>query len=182
MDELFEASILRDCEQAFEYLEQRTSRLAAVSVACIVELVLHLKLCLILTCTHQPPIATNAGKGPILLKFCNDLLRRLSRTRDATFCGRILVLLASVFPPEDRSGINLSGAFNLENTTEYDMEPEAEHGDGTSIIKGLPTPPKDFYKVFWGIQDYFSNPLRVFSPEQMVSFRKVTLCFNLNGI
>jgi len=45
------------------------------------------------------------GKGLILLRFCNELLRRVSKTENTVLCGKILMFLASVFPLTERSGI-----------------------------------------------------------------------------
>ncbi|XP_029348171.1 THO complex subunit 1-like [Acyrthosiphon pisum] len=39
-----------------------------------------------------------------LLRMCNDLLCRLSRSRNTVFCGRILLFLAIFFPFSERSG------------------------------------------------------------------------------
>jgi len=47
------------------------------------------------------------GKGLILLRFCNELLRRVSKTENTVLCGKILMFLASVFPLTERSGIHL---------------------------------------------------------------------------
>ncbi|CAG2123086.1 unnamed protein product, partial [Medioppia subpectinata] len=52
-----------------------------------------------------------------LLRSCNDLLRRLSRSQNTVFCGRILVFLARFFPLFERSGLNLNSDFNHENAT-----------------------------------------------------------------
>lgn len=39
-----------------------------------------------------------------LLRMCNDLLRRLSRSQNTVFRGRILLFLARFFPFSERSG------------------------------------------------------------------------------
>lgn len=39
-----------------------------------------------------------------LLRLCNDLLRRMSRTTATVFCGKILLFLAKFFPFSERSG------------------------------------------------------------------------------
>ena len=54
----------------------------------------------------------------IFLLFA-DLLRRLSRTQQTVFCGRILLFLARFFPITERSGLNVVSEFNLDNTTVY---------------------------------------------------------------
>lgn len=40
-----------------------------------------------------------------LLRMCNDLLRRLSRSQNTVFRGRILLFLAKFFPFSERSGM-----------------------------------------------------------------------------
>lgn len=57
----------------------------------------------------------------MILRMCNDLLKRLSRTVDTSFCGRILVLLAHALPLCEKSGLNLVSHFNLDNITKYDV-------------------------------------------------------------
>jgi len=57
-----------------------------------------------------------------LLRICNDLLRRLSRTQNTVFCGRILLFLAKFFPFSERSGLNVISEFNLDNYTVYTKE------------------------------------------------------------
>ena len=49
-----------------------------------------------------------------LLRMCNDLLRRLSKSQDTVFCGRILLFLARLLPLDEKSGLNLMSNFNLE--------------------------------------------------------------------
>jgi len=47
-------------------------------------------------------------KGKVLLRMCNELIRRLSRTEDTVYCGRIMMFLANVYPISDRSGQNMN--------------------------------------------------------------------------
>jgi len=63
------------------------------------------------------------GKGPVLLRLCNELLRRLSKAEDTIFCGRILIFLSKSFILGERSGVNLRGEFNVENITLFDKMP-----------------------------------------------------------
>uniref|UniRef100_A0A0M3HLT3 PEROXIDASE_4 domain-containing protein n=1 Tax=Ascaris lumbricoides TaxID=6252 RepID=A0A0M3HLT3_ASCLU len=57
----------------------------------------------------------------LVLRMCNDLLKRLSRTVDTSFCGRILVLLARALPLCEKSGLNLVSHFNVDNVTKFDL-------------------------------------------------------------
>uniref|UniRef100_S4RFN5 Uncharacterized protein n=1 Tax=Petromyzon marinus TaxID=7757 RepID=S4RFN5_PETMA len=45
----------------------------------------------------------SAGKN-YLLRMCNDLLRRLSKSQNTVFCGRIQLFLARLFPLSEKSG------------------------------------------------------------------------------
>jgi THO complex subunit 1 len=58
-----------------------------------------------------------------VLRLCNDLLKRLSRSIDTQFCGRILVFLANFFPLNEKSGLNIVGQFNTDNVTRYEQRP-----------------------------------------------------------
>ncbi|KAG8518883.1 THO complex subunit 1, partial [Galemys pyrenaicus] len=48
-----------------------------------------------------------------------DLLRRLSKSQNTVFCGRIQLFLARLFPLSEKSGLNLQSQFNLENVTVF---------------------------------------------------------------
>ena len=50
-----------------------------------------------------------------LLRICNDLLRRLSRTQNTVFCGRILLFLAKFFPFSERCYPLPSKKINIAN-------------------------------------------------------------------
>ncbi|KAK4926238.1 hypothetical protein LTR66_016360, partial [Elasticomyces elasticus] len=60
------------------------------------------------------------SKKNVCLRFCNDLLRRLSRAEDAAFCGRVFIFMFLGFPLHDKSSVNLRGDFHTENVTTYD--------------------------------------------------------------
>ena len=64
----------------------------------------------------------------VILRCCNELLRRLSRAEDAVFCGRVFIFLFQSFPLGDRSSVNTKGEFNVENITTFEdtvFEPQA---------------------------------------------------------
>lgn len=67
------------------------------------------------------------GKGLILLRLLNELLRRLpkSKTEDVVFCGRILTFLSSSYPLGEKSGVNLRGNYNTGKVTSYEMSSKA---------------------------------------------------------
>ena len=66
-------------------------------------------------------------KSLIILRACNELLRRLSRAEDTVFCGRVFIFLFQSFPLGDRSSVNLRGEYHVENVTVYEsLPPKAE--------------------------------------------------------
>ncbi|KAF9361291.1 DNA repair protein rad50 [Mortierella sp. AD094] len=97
IEEVLELQTVECSEHIYNYLESRVERLTVHMVA-------------------------GKGKGLTLLRLCNELLRRLSKAKNTVFCGRILMLLASVFPLTERSGVNLRGEFNTENVTLVENE------------------------------------------------------------
>ena len=50
------------------------------------------------------------------------MLRRLSRSQNTVFCGRILLFLAKFFPFSERSGLNVDSEFNLDNLTTFGVK------------------------------------------------------------
>lgn len=56
----------------------------------------------------------------IILRSCNELLRRLSRAEDTVFCGRVFIFLFQSFPLGDKSAVNLRGEYHTENVTTFD--------------------------------------------------------------
>ncbi|PKI83790.1 hypothetical protein MVES1_002348 [Malassezia vespertilionis] len=142
-------------------------------------------------------IMPSSGKGLVLLRMCNELLRRLSKQYKphAAFSGRIRTLLSNTFPINERSGVNLKGDFDIDNVTVWDEEEEKDvameeetqedthkedsnekeqrlkqtHNDAQSPEALLASP--HFYRLFWSLQYYFSHPSLLFSEEQ-----DTTLC------
>ncbi|XP_040027315.1 THO complex subunit 1 isoform X1 [Gasterosteus aculeatus] len=132
-----------------------------------------------------------AGKN-YLLRMCNDLLRRLSKSQNTVFCGRIQLFLARLFPLSEKSGLNLQSQFNLENVTVFNKnEQESTFGqkhteekeDGMEVEEGemgeeeAPAPcsiPIDYnlYRKFWTLQDYFRNPVQCYDKFSWMTFLK----------
>ncbi|ORY88179.1 THO complex, subunit THOC1, partial [Leucosporidium creatinivorum] len=81
---LIEVQTLTVCERIFSWIESRVERLTKGMQAM-------------------------RGKGPVLLRISNELLRRLPRSKQehVVFSGRILLFLSSVFPLGEKSGVNL---------------------------------------------------------------------------
>lgn len=115
-----------------------------------------------------------------LLRMCNDLLRRLSRSQQTVFCGRILLFLAKFFPFSERSGLNIVSEFNLENHTEFGSE-KSEGDDLEQITKdddkSETKVPIDYslYRKFWALQDFFRNPNQCYQKIHWKVFSVVSL-------
>ena len=96
LSDMFDILTLNNCEVLFKTVEQEVA-------------------------TWREPLFFASGKNN-LLRICNDLLRRLSRTQNTVFCGRILLFLAKFFPFSERSGLNVISEFNLDNVTNFNKE------------------------------------------------------------
>ena len=82
--EMLEAQTADQCSQAFCYLEQRVDKLRQ------------------LTENGEHKYSQAA-----LLRCCNTLMQRLSKSSSLLLCGRVLMLLAHVLPLTEKSGVNL---------------------------------------------------------------------------
>jgi THO complex subunit 1 len=80
----------------------------------------------------------NQNKNLIVLRSCNELLRRLSRAEDAVFCGRVFIFLFQSFPLGDKSSVNLRGEFHVENVTTFEESatPLEEAGEAMDVDSG----------------------------------------------
>lgn len=93
-----------------------------------------------------------------ILRACNDLLRRLSQYQNTVFCGRILIFLADFFPLFERSGLNLASEFNLDNSTNFDLNDTSKEEPSENPEDDKFKIDSSFYRKFWQIQEYFRNP------------------------
>ncbi|EED18329.1 THO complex subunit Tho1, putative [Talaromyces stipitatus ATCC 10500] len=93
IEELLDSQTVDGCRKVFDYLESRRE---------------------INTAKHFE------SKKLIILRSCNELLRRLSRAEDTVFCGRVFIYMFQSFPLGDKSSVNLRGEFHTENVTTFD--------------------------------------------------------------
>ncbi|KAJ5207074.1 THO complex subunit THOC1 [Penicillium cf. griseofulvum] len=93
IEELLDSQTINGCRKVFDYLESRRERNTKK----------HFK-----------------QKSLVILRSCNELLRRLSRAEDTVFCGRVFIYLFQSFPLGDKSSVNLRGEFHSENVTTFD--------------------------------------------------------------
>ena len=117
--------------------------------------------------------------------FFSDLLRKLSRSQNTEFCGRILLFLAKFFPFSERSGLNVVSEFNLENTTVFSTAEEASDENGQIDHMEVDSDLKieadqrslkvDYalYSKFWQLQDFFRNPSQCYTNVKWRTFSSV---------
>lgn len=114
-----------------------------------------------------------------LLRMCNDLLRRLSRSQQTVFCGRILLFLAKFFPFSERSGLNIVSEFNLDNHTVFGDE-KIEENLGEPMEEDDKIENKiqidyNLYRKFWALQDFFRNPNQCYNKIHWKVFSAVSI-------
>ncbi|KAI1131510.1 THO complex subunit 1 transcription elongation factor-domain-containing protein [Nemania abortiva] len=101
VEELLDSQTVDGCRKVFDFLESRRERITAKNLK---------------------------QKSLVILRSCNDLLRRLSRAEDAAFCGRVYIFMFQSIPPGDRSSVNLRGEYHVENVTAFEETPAAVDG------------------------------------------------------
>ncbi|RJE27393.1 nuclear matrix protein [Aspergillus sclerotialis] len=111
IEELLDSQTIDGCRKVFDYLESRRER--------------NTKVCILSRSgVHVRPLTLVKKhfkqKSLIILRSCNELLRRLSRAEDTVFCGRVFIFLFQSFPLGDKSAVNLRGEYHTENVTTYD--------------------------------------------------------------
>jgi THO complex subunit 1 len=154
LGDIFDCLTLDICEEIFSFVEAHVS-------------------------TWVRPEFYSAGKI-LLLRMCNDLLRRLSSAQNTVFCGRIQLFLAQLFPLSEKSALNLMSHFNLENITAFNEDelrgtktsatctPMEVESTSFSFDTADTNAPIDFnlYRRLWSLQDFFRQPTQCYSSEQ----------------
>lgn len=56
----------------------------------------------------------------MLLRACNNLLSRISKSQHTVLCGRVSMFLSMLFPLHERSAMNLSGVVNVGHKADVD--------------------------------------------------------------
>ncbi|KAF7559324.1 hypothetical protein G7046_g4828 [Stylonectria norvegica] len=164
-EELLDSQTISGCRKIFDFLEARRERITAN----------HFK-----------------QKQLIILRSCNELLRRLSRAEDTAFCGRVFIFMFQSFPLGDKSSVNLRGEYHVENVTTYENVPS--DGDSKMDVDSAADTPKDstgprgtpkeakkadkplepdaLYPLFWSLQESFSQPKRLFELPHFTAFKE----------
>ncbi|KAJ2674302.1 hypothetical protein IWW42_001802 [Coemansia sp. RSA 1085] len=92
-------------------------------------------------------MTATGGKGIVMLRMCNNLLRRIPQATMSEFAGR--VQLFNSFALSERSGVNLRGDFD------HTSQPHIETTDETTAV----------YRAFWSLQKYFADPQLLLNEE-----------------
>ncbi|KAJ1662070.1 hypothetical protein IW140_005700 [Coemansia sp. RSA 1813] len=100
-------------------------------------------------------IIATGGKGIVMLKMCNNLLRRIPHSTMSQFAGRVQTYVANSFPLSERSGVNLRGDFDQSNLP--------------ALAAPVQEDDRDLYQAFWSLQEYFANPQKLVTLEHQES-------------
>jgi THO complex subunit 1 len=115
VEELLDSQTIAGCRKIFDYLESRRERITARHFS---------------------------QKNLVILRSCNELLRRLSRAEDTAFCGRVFIFMFQSFPLGDRSSVNLRGEYHTENVTTFDVLPQTKADTEKMDLESDPFPKK----------------------------------------
>ncbi|XP_073993532.1 THO complex subunit 1-like isoform X2 [Rhodnius prolixus] len=145
LSDLLDTSTVAKCEKIFDFVERHVA-------------------------TWKEPLFFSACKNNIL-RMCNDLLRRLSKTQHNNFSGRILLFLAMFFPFSERSGLNVVSEFNIDSFMKYDTEELKDDVDESmEIVDNSIKLDSTFYTKFWSLQEYFRSPNLCYNKPQWKEF------------
>mmetsp|Transcript_38925 Transcript_38925/g.69706 ORF Transcript_38925/g.69706 Transcript_38925/m.69706 type:complete len:558 (-) Transcript_38925:145-1818(-) len=141
LEDVVEAATVDECRDVFTYMESQVSVL------------------------RQPHLFDGKLGGKlVMLRCCNQLLRRLSKGNNELLCGRISMLLSWLLPVWDKSGLNQLGATNTTNPLVIeDVQEGATDSNGAPIDV-------QFYRTFWGLQKHFQRPLAALEAANWGSF------------
>ncbi|CAG8596353.1 6449_t:CDS:10 [Funneliformis caledonium] len=128
LEELLETQPMEVCETLYQFLETNKQRLLV-------------------------DLKPTQGKGLVLLRLSNELIRRASKSNHNAFRGRVLIFLSNSYALGERSGVNVRGECNIENVTSYNALQEGEKAE--------------FYNTFWNLQTYFNNPPKIFDGNNL---------------
>ncbi|ETN18936.1 hypothetical protein PPTG_04381 [Phytophthora nicotianae INRA-310] len=151
LEDLMEGQTINTCEKVWELLESRKDKLTTPAFIAEKGRTTKASLC--------------------LLRMCNALLRRLSKTHNSVFCGKILVFLSFTFALSERSAVNLTGKANVTNVTVFEDQDAFDLAEATDVAKASEVVPGleidsdpsadvgpidyNLYRTFWDLQSFF---------------------------
>ncbi|KAJ2726064.1 hypothetical protein GGI07_000847 [Coemansia sp. Benny D115] len=134
IDETMDCLSLNLAEQMFAHVERRASLL-------------------------RRGVSATGGKGVVMLRLCNALLRRIPEATMSGFAGRVQLFVANGFALSERSGVNLRG----DTDTTHVAQP-VEEGDSMGDEED-----KELYASFWSLQRVFAEPTKLAAEAGAVS-------------
>ncbi|KAL4161544.1 hypothetical protein PRNP1_002098 [Phytophthora ramorum] len=151
LEDLMEGQTISTCEKVWDLLESRKDKLTTPEFIAEKGRTTKASLC--------------------LLRMCNALLRRLSKTHNSVFCGKILVFLSFTFALSERSAVNLTGKSNVTNVTVFEEQDAFDLAEATDVAKASEVVPGleidsdpsadvgpidyNLYRTFWDLQSFF---------------------------
>ncbi|KAJ2657144.1 hypothetical protein IW148_005308 [Coemansia sp. RSA 1199] len=97
-------------------------------------------------------MTATGGKGIVMLKMCNGLLRRIPHATMSEFAGRVQVFVGNSFALSERSGVNLRGDFDRASIAQAADVSDDEEGS--------------VYRSFWAMQEFFADPQQLTKGEE----------------
>lgn len=121
MNDIMDVSRIAVCKKLFVIVEEMMPQFKQVGGFSLVKKM-----------NFQSPLVE--ASQTYVLRMCNDLLKRLSRTVETSFCGQVLSFLSRLgfsrdfiilffdryLPLGEKSGLNLNGQFNTLNGTKFE--------------------------------------------------------------
>jgi hypothetical protein len=89
--------------------------------------------------------------------MCKNIMNRLSTSRDIEFKGKIQSVLSSVLPLTHKSGLNISGRFNVQ-----------KNNTGIEQVEGASPEEYKLYKNFWSLQKVLAHPHQLFQQNTTI--------------
>lgn len=80
-------------------------------------------------------------------RMCKSIMNRLSSSRDIEFKGKIQSFLSSVLPLTHKSGLNVSGRFNV-----------LKINQAVDNVEGASAQEANLFRNFWSLQKVLANP------------------------
>ncbi|KAJ2785728.1 hypothetical protein GGI15_001820 [Coemansia interrupta] len=107
-------------------------------------------------------VSATGGKGIVMLRMCNALLRRIPLATMGELAGRVQLFVANSFALSERSGVNLRGD---SDTTKVAKADEAEED---AVYRAFWE--DAVYRAFWVLQRYFADPQMLTTGEATARF------------
>lgn len=146
IEDLVDTSIISDCQDVFTFLEDNILRQGE---------------------RFKRPLTYSYAKQ-MVLRTCNQLVRRLSKANDALLCGRVLLFMAKLYALSERSGVNVQGFYNSSRAIQPEEVRAGERDSAGDPIDG------HLYHTFWKLQGKLQQDVlpKASAPGRAVDFNQ----------